>query len=567
MEARKAHRRCVWRGVALVLGLVAVLPSIACQAAEEEAPFPTTAGADPVVVPTFTCLGLYWAPANGGDDRECAVRYHAVGAHEWREALPLWFDARNREYRGSIVNLEPGTVYEIALKLEGTTRTVCARTWSERFPVAGTVRLPEHSRETLVIDQSGTPDGYVLYTAAEGKRATIDVEGRADECVAIRASYVILRGVALKGGGTNGITIEDGSHDVIIERCDISGWGRVAPDGQGRDYDAGVAAEGSGVRRVVLQRSKIHHPRADTNSWKEPRTTERGSTNHPMGPQGVSFFGTGGNHVIRYNEVYSDEEHRFNDCLGGGENFSYAGFPDRDSDIYGNRLSECWDDAIESEGANANVRIWGNFITNTFVKIAIASVSIGPIYIWRNVAGTSRYSPFGTTDEDEHGPFLKAGSRNRYNGGRIFVFHNTLLQPPPPAGLQKTLGCNIGLSSYGGDVLNMTSRNNVLHIVSERSASIGSRTTSPTNDFDYDLYNGRIDGPENQETHGIQGAPIYNAGTAAGCFWLAPDSPGRDAGVRLPNFNDGFTGKAPDMGACETGTRPMEFGVDAYVAR
>jgi hypothetical protein len=32
----------------------------------------------------------------------------------------------------------------------------------------------------------------------------------------------------------------------------------------------------------------------------------------------------------------------------------------------------------------------------------------------------------------------------------------------------------------------------------------------------------------------------------------------------MPNFNDGFHGRAPDLGACEAGAAPLEFGVNAY---
>ena len=46
------------------------------------------------------------------------------------------------------------------------------------------------------------------------------------------------------------------------------------------------------------------------------------------------------------------------DGIGGSSNYSFKGSPNRDSDIYGNLISNCWDDAIESEGANMNVRIW-----------------------------------------------------------------------------------------------------------------------------------------------------------------------------------------------------------------
>jgi len=563
--------RSLYPRLALAAGAALVLMgALACSTGSTGDPsqtFPTVAGAEPVVVPTFNCFGIYWRPEDGGADRTCIVRYRVVGLQQWRDALPLWFDARNGEYRGSIVNLQPGTGYDIELRTDSVTRTLRAHTWSESFPVAKTIRLPASSDEMLVIEQSGAPDGYVLYAPEEGAKAVIDVNGKSDQCVLIRGSYVILRGVTLKGAAINGITIEDGSHDLVIEGCDISGWGRIEPDGWGHDQDAGVCAQGRGVTRVILQRNRIHHPRSNANSWKEHRDSGEGY--HPLGPQGATFRATGGNHVIRYNAVYSDEEHRFNDGMGEWENFSYAGFPKRDSDIYGNRISECWDDAIEAEGANSNVRIWGNHMTNTFVKIAIASTSVGPIYIWRNVAGTSRYSQFGTSDEDDHGPFLKAGGKNQYNGGKIFVFHNTLLQPAPPPGLHKGLGCNIGLSSYGGEVLNMTSRNNILQVAldSSRSIGIGNRSTSPTNDSDYDLYNGQIQAFGDQEVHGIKGKPTYDPANGPGQFWLARSSPGYDAGLRIPNFNDGFTGNAPDMGAHEAGTRAMEFGVDASVGR
>lgn len=53
---------------------------------------------------------------------------------------------------------------------------------------------------------------------------------------------------------------------------------------------------------------------------------------------------------------------------------------------------------------------------------------------------------------------------------------------------------------------------------------------------------------------------------AAGHGWtseaqLASTSLGFDAGARIPNFNTGFSGSAPDIGAHEAGTAAMVFGV------
>ena len=41
---------------------------------------------------------------------------------------------------------------------------------------------------------------------------------------------------------------------------------------------------------------------------------------------------------------------------------------------------------------------------------------------------------------------------------------------------------------------------------------------------------------------------------------LDPASRAVDAGVALPNFNDGFAGKAPDLGCCELGQPLPHYG-------
>lgn len=43
-------------------------------------------------------------------------------------------------------------------------------------------------------------------------------------------------------------------------------------------------------------------------------------------------------------------------------------------------------------------------------------------------------------------------------------------------------------------------------------------------------------------------------------FSLKPGSRPVDAGVRLPNINDGFAGKAPDLGAIELGEKAPHYG-------
>jgi hypothetical protein len=43
-------------------------------------------------------------------------------------------------------------------------------------------------------------------------------------------------------------------------------------------------------------------------------------------------------------------------------------------------------------------------------------------------------------------------------------------------------------------------------------------------------------------------------------FRLRPGSAAIDRGVAIPNINDGFTGKAPDLGALEAGQPLPQYG-------
>jgi hypothetical protein len=43
-------------------------------------------------------------------------------------------------------------------------------------------------------------------------------------------------------------------------------------------------------------------------------------------------------------------------------------------------------------------------------------------------------------------------------------------------------------------------------------------------------------------------------------FRLKPGAAAVDRGVVLPNVNDGFAGRAPDLGALEVGQRPLQYG-------
>ncbi|MCW5977173.1 MAG: right-handed parallel beta-helix repeat-containing protein [Bryobacteraceae bacterium] len=525
----------------------------------------TASGADPEAwaAPTFESLGLYYN--RGAAPEGCRVHYRPAGG-EWREGYPLAYDERERQYRGSLVGLTPDTEYAIRLEAGGDRVEFQARTRSETFPIGRTTYLDGGTTDQpLVIREGGTADGWHLIAPAPGKRSVSDVFNLADYNVVVEADYVILRGLELKNAAIHGVLIRGGVQHVVVEDCHITGWGRAGGArvwGVLTGSDSAVYAEND-AGSLVIQRNLIEYPRGGANDWE---------SGHPSGPQGVTLIDSRGGNVIRYNTIRSTEDHGYNDGIGGASNYSFKGSPNRDSDIYGNIVSHCWDDAIESEGANMNVRIWSNYIHHTFVHVATAATSMGPLYVFRNVFGESRVShrdPSGGMMIKTGMNYLNIGGERVSTGlGYRFIFHNTALQPK---------GALDVFSSH--ELHNAVSRNNIFYA---RGRTYPSDRGAPPNDFQNDLTGGYLGGGIVQSmflpSEGLEWflAPAMNRiqwgrveFVRGGRTIAITDplvqvkNPATDAGVRLPGFNDEFTGAAPDIGAFETGLPPPRFGREA----
>jgi len=199
------------------------------------------------------------------------------------------------------------------------------------------------------------------------------------------------------------------------------------------------------------------------------------------------------------------------------------------------------------------------------VAIATTVVHVGPAYIFRNVYNRSRHFLRRSLDNDGRLYFAKSGSDTTWGNGRRYVFHNTLLQARQE-GVVNGLGAGEGIIGLGTEPLTQTvSRNNILHVWKASSNSI--RTSGGfANDLDYDLRNGSILAYAGAEANGIVGTPIYRSGHGwsnwdGGNYQLDPSSPGYDRALRIPNFNDAYTGSGPDMGAHEGDTPAMRLGL------
>lgn len=527
---------------------------------------------NPYTVATFECAGLYWITPESGN---CTVKYKKPSDAGWTQGLDLVYDDRDGQYRGSIIGLDPNTEYQVELSNDQAKTAMRFTTRNDQFPIGKITHLPAgESTDPILITESGTPEGYHLVTVPENSHSLLNMGNVGNEGIQIDAEYVIVRGIEIRNAKVDGIRIKENRHDIVIEQCYITFWGRIGgPITYGNlegSTDSGINAE-NGTWNLTIQRNLIEDPRGASNDWE---------TGHPAGPQGITIRQSLGGNVIRYNDILSTEDHGFNDAIGGGANYSNVGNMNRDSDIYGNLIRSVWDDAIEVEGANMNVRVFGNYAHQFFNGIATASTTKGPIYIYRNVVGESRVghrNPSG-------GAFIKTGEREPFAGGRRYVFHNTVVQP---------MGVTHAFSGHG--ISNTVTRNNIFDVPGRLASN---RETVDNSDYDYDYFSGLSSGVAKEE-NGIEisttpsATRLYRTSYALEYYprsrinsiiWgrkpyqfgnvkrnitdpvVQIRNPLIDSGIEIPGFNMGFKGKAPDLGAFEVGVAPLEFGRRAYLA-
>jgi len=521
----------------------------------EPAPPPELVAAEAVA--TFHCIGLRVGCRGGvGPAMRCEVRYRKTGDGDWRRGMDLVHYRPDNEFRGSLFWLVPDSTYEAECRLVGPGADAAkpvraaARTWREELPVGETRTLPAGvSTKPLVIRDKGRPDAWIRYAPPPGKTTTIDAGTAADHAVLVEdAAYVIFERATVRGGRRDCIHVRT-SHHVRIRCCDIAGWGDAGTrkedlksglyvDARGRviNMQAGVRVS-DGSRQVVVEHNVVHDPRGTANSW---------GYGHPAGPQGVILGRTGGNNVVRYNDLIGSETHWWNDAIESYPNRDVVGGPHRDTDIYGNVLAFCNDDGVELDGGQINVRFWGNWIDKALCGVSCAPNRRGPSYVFRNLivlTGEER----GVT-----GSGFKMGGDRYPDPGLSLLLHNTVY----------TTGAGLTSGHYGTGPTPMLTRNNLFFGPTPGRGRIRYRHKRG-GDFDYDLLPphgvyGVSPLPKAWEAHAVVGRPSVR-GEAIQDMRLALGSPGIDAGVVLPGLNDGFAGRGPDLGAFENGQAPALF--------
>ena len=292
------------------------------------------------------------------------------------------------EHRGSVLRLQEDADYTVEIRSSGrTVKTGSFRTWKSKVPVARTVEIdPKTATFPIPIDTSGSPDGWIRYVT-KGGAPLVNETKNATIALTNGAAYVLLEGIAFRGGkGAHAVTL-DHTRYVRIVNCEVSGWGRESKADyfrKGQYWTAGGACVnfdgaidiGVGCVGTVIERCWIHDPISRANSW---------FYSHPAGPEAVTVSYPDHSTVIRWCDFTGSDDKMWNDAVEGAGNFQDDGGFNRDADIYGNFMIGSNDDSIELDGGMRNVRCFDNRFENSGCGVSIQGSMVSPVYVFNNL--------------------------------------------------------------------------------------------------------------------------------------------------------------------------------------
>jgi hypothetical protein len=559
----------------LAVWLLALMPSRGDDAASPQ-------GEPSLEPPTLRSLGVSWVvKGDANRNAKVTVEYRKAGVSAWRNGPPLFRVEKGFPtdlpdgwlFAGSLVLLEPGTAYEIRLKLAdpdggSVEKTLQAATISE--PAAAPAAPLRH----VVPGNgggSGTPaDPFKGLPEAESRARPGDLftlhAGSYAGVFTVKRSGEPGKPIVWRGAGDGDVLIggadaaregirADGVHDVWFEQLIV------------RNKDYGLTAHESAG--LVIRRCRFERVKNGIYNGRNTRDTVRGWWISDNVLEGVSPWPrpgdkmdenewrgiqlTGAGHVIAWNRV-----HHFKDAIDTFPSGRCAAI-----DVHNNDLSELNDDGIELDDSQRNVRCFENRIANVHCGISTQPVHGGPAYVFRNVMVNAVNEPFKM--------------HNRPSG--VLYYHNTSLRK------------GMALQLYTSDqVHNSVTRNNLF--VGTSGAFAYETTAKMVDcDFDYDGFGGgpwtlflkwndiryptfeemRSRAPVYRHAVRLDPSSVFASGAEAPAdphrpvdravdLRLKPGCAAIDAGEPLPGFNDGFAGKAPDLGAYELGQEIPLYG-------
>ena len=547
--------------------------------------------------PTVENLGFRWY-IRGDSNRNAsvAVTYRRKGQKKWRRALPMLrvhHEIANQDYgpfrcgnlfAGSVMFLEPATAYEVRLEMQDPDggapppKIVKVKTRSEpeapkgggvlhvypsghkgKRPAGAILGLAAayakarpgdilllhaglYDEGTLKFTKSGAPARPIVFRGAADGESVLQGRGHGENLIEMaQADYLWFEDLTFRRARTAILagTRRAGARGLVVRRCKIE------------DVIMGVWSTSRDSANWYIADCVL----IGTNRTWYPRPKAYMSPSHT----GVNVYGQG--IVVCHNRIT-----RFSDALA----IANHGPPSMDPrkqcvavDFYNNDLSWAQDDPMEADYGCHNIRVYRNRCYNAHTGLSVQPSYGGPIYLIRNEV-------FGVTA-------LSLKLHNYCTG--LEVYHNTLL----------TAGQGFrSFHKWQNGIL----RNNL--ILGARRYAMETGSLTPYTSLDYNGYR-RADDPgrfikwydgskweryptlkeftqaTGHERHGIEvdyDIFVKAAKPEEGKTSRPSDLDLRlrrgtapvDAGCVLPNVNDEFTGKAPDLGCYEVGKPRPHYG-------
>ncbi|MCK6592234.1 MAG: hypothetical protein L6Q76_32165, partial [Polyangiaceae bacterium] len=505
----------------------------------------------------------------GDDDADgvVAVRYRKQGDASFRDALPLLRVpagtnqglAWSNRHAGSIFGLEPGATYEIELTLTdpdggGSTKSLTVTTRPIPTAAPGAPKIPVTPAsigaalsaavpgDVLVLGNGTYGEIIVPNDGAEGQPIVLTAENPGGAIVEGDVRIDSRAHVHVEGLSVNGKIKFNNANSIVVRGCVI------------QTPDDGIVSYGSGVTNAYIADNIITGP----TKWA---ASSLGVDGDNLG-EGIVITGPG--NVVAWNRVSG-----FRDCLSLLEDDLAVN--QVSIDFYGNDLDICADDAIEADFSMGNVRVYKNRIAASFMGISSQPSLGGPTYFIRNVMYDVVYQGFklqrsSVGDVGLHNTVIKSGDAFAVYTSDVFsraFFRNNLFLGGPG-------GVYGGYDSGGGDVIHLPSADASCSFDYDGFGSIGTG-----------MFAGRIGNTtfssvaemqsQTTEAHGIEvDLGVFEAAIAypedpfaalvTPSFALSPSGAAVDKGTPLANVNDGFAGKAPDLGAIEAGQGEPVYG-------
>jgi len=258
-------------------------------------------------------------------------------------------------------------------------------------------------------------------------------------------------------------------------------------------------------------------------------------------------------------------------------------------DLYQNDLHQLIDDGFEIDGSVRNIRVMRNRIVNSGTAFSIQPIYGGPAYLIGNVAYNNRlgykiheahpsgFYLFHNTVVGGHftsrGLFTNAHFRNN-----LFLGHDshepTVILPDPANDVSSSSNgydrrSRFQTTPHDGTTPIVETREGILWPAKRYPPKSKDRSYASLEEFQestgFEAESLLIDPSDFRDLPRSEGQEERHATrrTYHGAdldFALNPESEAVDAGVLLANVNEGHQGEAPDLGARELGSEPVQYG-------